>query len=123
MSSEEKIVVWGTGEEKRDLLYVDDLVDFVLLAIKNQEDKYNLLNCGYGSAVAIKDLVAKIVRASDKELRIEHDLAKPTINTSLSIDSSLAEKKIGWTPKVGLDEGIAKTIIWWQENMGSKSRA
>jgi len=118
MTSKEKIVVWGTGEEKRDLLYVDDLVAFVLLAIENQEDKYNLLNCGCGSAVAIKDFVLKIVKASGKKLKIKYDLSKPTIKTSISVDSSLAEKKIGWSPKVDLDEGIASTIRWWKDTIG-----
>ena len=122
MTSKEKVVVWGTGEEERDLLYIDDLVDFVLLAIQNQEDNYNLLNCGSGSAISIKDLVGKIVKASGKKFEVVHDLSKPTIKTSLSIDSSLAEKKIGWSPKVDLDEGIAKTIRWWRENIGSASR-
>jgi len=119
MTSEDKVTIWGTGEEKRDLLYVDDLVDFVLLAIKNQEDKYNLFNCGYGRAVTIKELVVKIVKASGKRIEIEYDLSQPTIQTSLTIDSSLAERKIGWSPKVGLEEGISKTIRWWQENIGS----
>ena len=122
MTSKEKVVVWGTGEEERDLLYIDDLVDFVLLAIENQEDNYNLLNCGSGSAISIKDLVGKIVKASGKKFEVEHDLSKPTIKTSLSINSLLAEKKIGWSPKVDLDEGIAKTIRWWRENIGSASR-
>jgi len=90
MISKDKIVVWGTGEEERDLLYVDDLVGFTLLAIRNQKEKYQLFNCGYGKAVSIKDLVAKIIKASGKNLKIEYDLSQPTIKTSLSIDSSLA---------------------------------
>lgn len=121
MTSKDKVVVWGTGDEERDLLYIDDLIDFVLLAIENQEDNYNLLNCGYGRSISVKDLVARIIKASDNKLEVEHDLSKPTIKTSLSIDSSLAEKKIGWSPKVDLDEGIAKTIRWWRENIGSES--
>lgn len=118
MISEDKITVWSTGEEARDFLYVDDLVDFVLLAIRNQEQKFELFNCGYGRAVSIKSLVAKIVKASGKNLRIDHDLSRPTIKTSLSVDSSLAEKKIGWSPEIDLDEGIARTIQWWKQNIG-----
>lgn len=117
MTSEDKITVWGTGEEERDLLYVNDLVDFVLLAIKNQEDNFELFNCGYGSAVSIRDLVSKIIKASGKKLKIDYDLSQPTIKTSLSIDSSLAEKKIGWSPKVDLVEGIVRTLKWWKENI------
>lgn len=116
MTSKDKITVWGTGEEERDLLYIDDLVDFVFLSIKNQKQKYKLLNCGYGSAISIKNLVAKVIKASGKNLKIEHDLSQPTIKTSLSIDSSLAKKMIGWSPKVDLDEGIVRTLNWWEDH-------
>ena len=117
MTSKYKIVVWGTGEEERDLLYVDDLVEFTLLAIRNQKEKYELLNCGYGSAISINNLVAKIIKASGRNLKIEHDLSQPTIKTSLSINSSLAKKKFGWSPKIDLDEGIVRTLKWWKENI------
>jgi GDP-L-fucose synthase len=116
MTSKDKISVWGTGEEERDLLYVDDLVGFTLLAIRNQKEKYELLNCGYGKAVSIKDLVAKIIKASGKKLKIEHDLSQPSIKTSLSIDSSLAKRILGWEPKIHLNEGILRTLKWWKEN-------
>jgi len=117
MTSKDKIGVWGTGEEERDLLYVDDLVEFTLLAIRNQQEKYELLNCGYGKAVSIRDLVAKIIKASGKNLKIEYELSQPTIKTSLSIDSSLAKELLGWEPKIDLDEGIRRTLKWWKENI------
>jgi len=117
MTSKDKLVVWGTGEEERDLLYVDDLVRFTLMAIKNQQEKYGLFNCGYGKAVSVKDLVAKIIKASGKNLKIEYDLSQPTIKTSLSIDSSLAKELLGWEPKIDLDEGIMRTLKWWKENI------
>jgi len=117
MTAKDKITVWGTGEEERDLLYVDDLVGFILLAIKNQEERLKLFNCGYGKAVSIRDLVVKIIKASGKKLKIEHDLAQPTIKTSLSIDSSLAKRRLRWEPKTDLDEGIIRTLKWWKENI------
>ena len=118
MTSKDKITVWGSGEEERDLLYIDDLVDFVFLSIKNQKQKYVLLNCGYGRAISIKNLVAKIIKASGKNVKVEHDLSKPTIKTGLSVDSSLAKKRLGWKPKIDLDEGIVRTLKWWQRNIG-----
>ena len=117
MTSKDKIIVWGTGEEERDLLYVDDLVEFALLAIKNQKKKYELLNCGYGKAVSIRNIVAKIIKASGKNLKIEYDLSQPTIKTSLSIDSSQAKRMLGWEPRIDLDEGIMRTLKWWKENI------
>lgn len=117
MTAKDKISVWGTGEEERDLLHADDLNRFVELAITKQPEKYRLYNCGLGKAVSIKDLVNKIVKASGKKLNIEHDLTQPTIKTSLYLDCSLAKQELGWQPQVDLDPGIARTIDWWRENI------
>lgn len=121
MQADDKISVWGTGDEERDLLYIDDLVDFVDLAIQKQSEKYRLYNCGYGQAIAIKELVKKIVNYSGKSLRIEHDLTQPTIKTSLFLDCELAKKELGWEVKTDLDTGIKKTLAWWKANIEKKT--
>ncbi|NQY42551.1 MAG: NAD-dependent epimerase/dehydratase family protein, partial [Legionellales bacterium] len=61
MQAEDKFSVWGTGEEERDLLHVDDLTQFVKLAIEKQPENYRLYNCGLGQANAVKDVVNMIV--------------------------------------------------------------
>ncbi len=116
-ASGDNVSVWGTGEEERDLLYIDDLVRFVDHAINNQKSLYGLYNVGYGSAVSIKTLVEKIISASGKKLKIDHDLSQPTIKTSLSLNCEKAKNELGWTPKTSLDDGIAKTISWWKKNI------
>lgn len=116
MTANDKIIVWGTGEEERDLLYIDDLCNFVRLSIDKQTLAYRLYNCGLGTAVSIKRLVNMIISASGKSLSVEHDLTKPTIKTSLSLDCSLALKELGWEPHIAIGHGIANTIKWWKEN-------
>lgn len=111
------VVVWGTGEESRDLLYVADLVDFVERAIRRQQDPFELYNCGYGQAIQIKDLVRKVVEKSGRRLSVEHDLSQPTIKTSLFLDCSKAERELGWRRSTPLDEGITETIAWWRANI------
>jgi GDP-L-fucose synthase len=120
MSAKDNFTVWGTGEEERDLLYVDDLIDCVDRALARQPEKFRLYNCGYGSAIAIRDLVKKIVTHSGKKLTINHDLSQPTIKTSLFLDCTLAKTELGWAPKTSLDDGIQKTLAWWKENIGKK---
>jgi len=117
MNAKDKVVVWGTGEEERDLLYVDDLIRFVELALQKQQQNYRLYNCGYGQAIPIKDLVQKIVTHSGKSLTIEHDLSQPTIKTSLYLDCSLAKNELGWQPSTSLDQGIMHTLAWWKKHI------
>ena len=116
MNSNKNIVVWGNGREKRDLLYIDDLVDFVKLSIKNQKEKFRIYNCGYGKSYSIEKIIKKIIKLSQKKIKIEYDLSKPTIKTSLSLNCELAKKELGWKRKTSLDVGILNTIKWWKAN-------
>ena len=121
MNATDKVTVWGTGDEERDLLYVDDLIEFIELAIEKQPEKYRLYNCGYGQAITIKNLVSTIVKLSGKNLAIEHDLSQPSIKTSLFLDCGLAKSELGWTVKTSLEDGIKNTLAWWRENIAVKT--
>lgn len=111
-----KIVVWGTGEEERDLLYASDLMDFVELVIDKQEPKFELYNVGSGASISVSDLVKKMINLSGRDIKIEYDKSKPTIKTKLSFDSSKAKSSLGWFPKVSLEQGIKKTMDWYKSN-------
>lgn len=117
MSAKEgdKIVVWGEGKEERDLLYVSDLVEFVKLAIYKQKSKFELFNVGLGSSISVSNLVKKIVEHSCKNISVEYDLTRPTIKTKLCLDITKAKKILGWAPKINLDEGIKKTVLWYKK--------
>lgn len=109
-----KVVVWGSGEEARDFLYVDDMVDFVEAALERQQAAFELYNAGSGQAVSVRSLVERVIAASGRRLRVEHDLNGPTIKTSFCLDSGKARTQLGWSPKVALDEGIRRTLEWYR---------
>ncbi len=117
MQADKNMVIWGTGEEARDLLHVNDLCDFVDCALKNQPIKYGLYNCGSGYAIKIKDLVAKIIQHSGKNLTISHDYSQPSIPTSLFLDCQKAKNDIGWQAKTNLDDGIKDILYWWRAHI------
>ena len=117
MTAESEVTMWGTGEEKRDLLHVSDLIAFIDAAIKQQQTPYELYNVGLGEAVTIDSLVKKIIKASGKELELKKDLSQPTIKTSLFLDCEKAKQDFGWEPKISLDEGIDMTLDWYRENL------
>jgi len=112
----DEIVVWGKGDEERDLLYVTDLVDFVDRVVDKQTSKFEIYNVGLGSSISVCDLTKKIVELSGKKLKIKYDLTKPGIKTKLCLDSTKAKLALGWRPRVSLDAGIKKTIEWYRSH-------
>jgi nucleoside-diphosphate-sugar epimerase len=119
-AQEGKISVWGDGSEERDLLYVDDLVRFTDLVLKKQECPFELLNLAYGQSISVLDLVKKIIQYSGRNLQIEFDRNKPTLPYKLSINSECARKRYGWSPQISLDEGIQKSLEWYEKYYASK---
>lgn len=119
-AKDKKISVWGAGEEERDLLYISDLIRFVEMVLSKQQSPFELYNVGYGSSISIKDLVQKIIDISGRQLAIEYDLSKPSIKTKLCLDSARAKEKLGWEPRVSLEEGIKKTLEWYKANLLNK---
>ena len=114
-NNHEDLIVWGDGSTERDLLHVDDVVDFIHKAIEKQEKSYDLFNVGYGESFSVSDIVRKIVDISGKQLNIKHDLTKPSIKTKLALISNKAKEEIGWTRKISINEGIEKTIKWYNK--------
>ena len=110
-------MVWGDGTgTERDLLYIDDVTEFIQCALKQEHD-YRLYNVGYGKSFSVKSIVEKIIKSSGKNLKITYDLTKPSINTKLALNSDKAMRELGWEPRVSLEEGIEKTIEWYMENI------
>ncbi len=116
-AKEGKFTVWGTGEEERDRLYVEDLVDAVEKALDKQTVSFALYNIGYGSSIPTRDLVKKIIAASAQKITIEYDTSKPTIKTTLALDCSKVLQELGWQPHISLEEGIKKTMDWYRANI------
>jgi nucleoside-diphosphate-sugar epimerase len=117
------LTVWGTGEEARDLLYVDDLVRCVELVIERQTAPFALYNVGSGSAHRVRDVVEQVIAVSRRRIGVKHDLSQPTIPFSLALDSGRIADEIGWRPEVPLNEGLARTIAYWSKTIGRTLRA
>jgi nucleoside-diphosphate-sugar epimerase len=62
------------------------------------------------------------VAASDLPLKIEHDLTKPNIETSLRLDCRKAERELAWRPSTSLEEGIRRTLAWWKAHIGCSNK-
>ena len=116
------IMVWGTGEEERDLLYVSDFTNFVESVLDREGRRFDVFNVGLGKLISVAELTAKIINASGKRLYMKHDLSQPTIEDSkLVMDVTKAKEKLGWHPEIGLDEGIQQTLDWYKNNYKAPS--
>ena len=104
-------------EAKRDLLYIDDLVDFIEQAIEKQKTPYELYHVGLGKAISVSNLAKKIIEVSGKNLKIKYGTSKPTIKISLCVNTNKARNDFGWSHKISLEEGIRRTIDWYKENI------
>lgn len=115
-NSKKYVNIWGNGNERRDLLYVGDLVDFVKKTIKKQKVNFRIYNCGYGKHYSVNQVVKMIVTLSKKKLILKNDLSKKSIKTSLALNTSLAKKELDWNRKTHIKKGIKKTIDWYKIN-------
>lgn len=113
------VTLWGDGREQRDLLYVDDLVDLVEAVADRQEKPFDLLNAGAGVGVPVAEVMRRIIHASGRTLEIQYDPSKPSIKSNVVLDCGYARRLYGWTPKVSLDDGAARTVAWWRDNIAA----
>jgi len=118
MAKDQKITLWGSGSEQKDLLYISDLADLVELCINGQQAGFLTLNAGSGELISIRNLAEKIIDFSGKNLVIEWDLKGPTSWTNILLDNTRTENLLGWKRKVSLENGLVQTITWFKENMG-----
>ena len=110
----ESITVFGDGTQQRDFTYVDDIADGTVAALGLPG--YQAVNLGYGSPVVLNDLIGMIERAVGKSARIEYGERHSADPMMTWADVSRARDLMGWTPTVGIEEGIRRTFEWYLEN-------
>ena len=108
----EAIEEWGSGNARRDFLYIDDLIDVVEKSMKNQPTLFGLYNYKMGYSVSINEVVKKIINISGKNLNIKNNLDKPYIPTALSLNYNKANEQLGWEPTKTLEEGLRYIYEW-----------
>lgn len=115
---QDPFVVWGTGEEMRDFIHVNDLVRASLLLL----EKYAVcdpVNVGYGKSTKIKEIVKIILKAAGYEnAKVVFDASKPSTIPIRLVDISKVEKVIGFRPQVSLEEGLTDTVKWYAQTRG-----
>jgi GDP-L-fucose synthase len=109
----DSVTMWGSGEPLREFLHADDLASAVIMASQNYDSELHL-NIGTGDEISIKNLAELVARAAGYSGRIEWDTSKLDGTPRKVLDVSRV-KSLGWTPRIGLTEGIASMVIWYRE--------
>ncbi len=110
------IEVWGTGEDVRDLIYIGDFIDAMILAME-KISFYCPVNIGFGKGYSVKELLQMIMEADNyTDARIVYNASGPTTIPIRLVDTTRAETILGFKAKTELKEGIRKTLKWHKEN-------
>ena len=113
---QEEIVVWGDGSPTREFLFVEDAAEGILLATEHYADP-EPVNLGSSYEISIKDLVEKIANFTGFEGRIVWDTSKPNGQPRRKLDTTRASQAFGFEAEVSFDEGLQRTIDWYNESV------
>lgn len=106
-----EVSVWGSGKPRREFLYVDDLADATVYALRHYADEQHL-NVGTGSDVTIAELVSEIARVVGWEGTAVYDAGKPDGTPRKLLDVSRLSA-LGWSAGTSLSDGLATTYEWF----------
>ena len=108
---EKRVEVWGTGQVRREFIYIDDVIEASLFLMKKKGVSQDIFNVGYGDDIKIRDLVEIIAEVVGFKGDIVFDSSKPDGVKRKLLDNSRINA-LGFKSKVGLKEGIEKTYSW-----------
>ncbi len=111
-AGQEEVVVWGTGKATRDFLYVGDAAAGIL----NATEKYDgeaPLNLGAGTEISIRELAELIIEVCGYRGRLVWDTSKPDGQPRRMIDSTEAQKAVGFAATTSFRDGLRETVEWY----------
>jgi GDP-L-fucose synthase len=109
-----EVPIWGTGKASREFLYVDDCAEGLVLAAERLTDS-EPVNLGTGREINVGDLAHLIAGIAGYKGKLAFDPSKPDGQPRRALDTSRAERVMGFKASVGLDEGLRRTIAWFED--------
>jgi len=106
--------IFGTGDQVRDYLFVDDVVDANVIALEKGSGE--MLNIGTGVGTSVLDIVRELNVILGTAIEPIHEAARPGEIQRIFLDASRARASLGWAPKVSFREGLRRTVEWSKAN-------
>ncbi|WP_232511765.1 NAD-dependent epimerase/dehydratase family protein [Herbaspirillum sp. meg3] len=113
------VQVFGDGTQLRDFNYVDDVVDALLLAALSEDSNGEIFNLGSSEVINLKDLAAKLdaMHAGSRHQIVPFPPERKAIDIGdYYSDFTKIRTALGWTPKVGLDQGLRQSLEYYQQH-------
>jgi GDP-D-mannose 3', 5'-epimerase len=114
------IEVWGDGEQTRSFMYVDDCVEGLLRLMAS--NFHEPLNLGTDRLISINGLFDLVCGLAGKQLIKQHDTSKPQGVRGRNSDNSQLRRVLGWEPSISLEDGLALTYSWIQQELERSDR-
>jgi len=109
------IDVWGTGSASREFIYVEDAAEGIVLAAERYNDP-EPVNLGTGHEITIRDLIQLIADLMGYTGEIRWDATKPDGQPRRGLDTSRARDRFGFTARTNFEEGLRRTIAWYESH-------
>jgi len=114
------ITIYGDGGQTRSFCYVDDLVEGIIKMMNSREDFVGPMNLGNPKEFSILDLAKKIIKLADSKSNIIYKPLPEDDPKRRKPNIELAKKELKWKPKVQLNEGLKKTINYFERLLREK---
>ncbi len=115
LSGVQTVTLWGSGTPRREFLHVDDLAAACVFLLESYDGDIPL-NVGCGEDVTIKELAETIARVTGFKGNLEWDSSKPDGTPQKLLDTTRINQ-LGWSPTIGLEEGIRATYEWFKNEL------
>ena len=111
----ESLTVFGDGSQSRSFCYVDDLIQGCVLLMQSPKDCTGPVNLGNPGECAMLELAKLVIDLTGAKSKITYKPLPTDDPTQRCPDITLAKKRLGWEPKIPLQEGLKKTIAYFEE--------
>ena len=110
MLADAPCTIFGDGEQSRDFVFVDDVVEGIVRAIERGDG--HRINIGTGTRTSVNELFERLASIVGYQAQPRHEPARPGELDHISIDPGLADRLLDWRPSVTLDDGLRRTVEW-----------
>jgi nucleoside-diphosphate-sugar epimerase len=107
--------IYGDGEQTRDFTYVGNVVDGVLRALEAPRASGEVINVATGGRISLNDLLLTLQRLTGNPAKARYEAARAGDVRDSQADISKAERILGYRPSVDLEEGLRRTLAWFQK--------